>query len=67
MSLSPLEYLRHIVDEADYLAVTVEGLTSEQFMLEETIKRAFVRSLEIIGEAVKNVPNELRQKYPQVE
>jgi len=67
MSLSPLEYLRHIVDEADYLAVTVEGLTSGEFMLDETIKRAFVRSLEIIGEAAKKVPSELRQKYPQVE
>ncbi len=67
MSLSPLEYFRHIVDEAEYLAATVEGLTSEEFMLDETIKRAFVRSLEIIGEAVKKVPTELRQKYPQVE
>ncbi len=28
--------------------------------------RAFVRSLEIIGEAVKNLPGELREKYPEV-
>jgi len=32
-----------------------------------TDKRAFVRSLEIIGEAAKMVSPELRQKYPQVE
>ena len=28
--------------------------------------RAFVRSLEIIGEAVKNLPGEFREKYPEV-
>lgn len=67
MSLSPLEYLRHIRDEADYLAAKVEGLTREEFLLDKTIKRAFVRSLEIIREAAKKVPNELRQKYAQVE
>ena len=60
MSPSPLEYLRHIVDEADYLAAAAEGLTIEQFMLDDTIKRAFVRSLEIVGEAAKKVPTELR-------
>ena len=37
------------------------------FLTDETLKRAFVRSLEIIGEAVKQVPDEFRTAYPQVE
>lgn len=44
-----------------------EGLTESQFKGDDTIKRAFVRSLEIVGEASKKVPNELKDKYPQIE
>jgi uncharacterized protein with HEPN domain len=32
-------------------------LTYERFAADETLRRAFVRSLEIIGEAVKNLPD----------
>lgn len=67
MSPSPLEFLRHVLDEADYLSKEVARLTKEQFLNDETAKRAFVRSFEIIGEAVKKVPDDLREKHPNVE
>lgn len=63
MSVSALEYLRHILDETQYLMSQAKGLTKDQFMRDQTLKRAFVRSLEIIGEAVKQIPDDLRQKY----
>ena len=67
MSISPLEYLRHILDEAEYLMGQVSRLTRQQFMQDETLKRAFVRSIEIIGEATKKVPSDLRQRYDHIE
>ena len=67
MSPLPLDYLRHILDEADYLSSAVAGLTQARFMTDETAKRAFVRSIEIIGEAAKQVPEEVRQRHPAVE
>ena len=67
MSLSPLEYLQHILDETDYLINKTQGLSHLEFMQDETLKRAFVRSIEIIGEATKKVPDDLRQKYPHIE
>jgi uncharacterized protein with HEPN domain len=67
MSLSPFEYLRHILDETDYLINETQGLSRLEFIQDETLRRAFVRSIEIIGEATKKVPDELKQKYPQIE
>jgi len=37
------------------------------FQQDETLKRAYVRSLEVIGEAAKQFPDSLRQKYPEIE
>jgi len=67
MPLSPLEYLRHILDESEYLIAESSGLSRNQFLRNETLKRAFVRSLEVIGEASKKVAPEWKQRYPKVE
>jgi uncharacterized protein with HEPN domain len=65
--LASLEYLRHIQDEAEYLMGQTQGLSKDEFVGDETLKRAFVRSIEIIGEAAKKVPDDLKQKYTQIE
>jgi len=66
-ALSALEYLRHILDETAYLMDRAQGLTQDQFMRDATLKRAFVRSIEIIGEASKQIPDDLKQKYSYLE
>lgn len=43
------------------------GLDKTTFVQDETLKRAYVRSIEVIGEAVKQLPNTLRQKYTTIE
>lgn len=67
MSRSIRDYLQHILDEAEYLRQSVEQLDKDLFFKNETLKRAFVRSIEVIGEAVKQVPDDLRQQYSQLE
>ncbi|MBI2924428.1 MAG: DUF86 domain-containing protein [Verrucomicrobia bacterium] len=67
MPPSTLDYLRHILDEAKYLVEASQNLTKAEFLADPTRKRAFVRSLEIIGEATKKVPPEFRAKYPAIE
>jgi len=67
MSPSPREFLQHIYDEAAYLARQSKILGKDQFLQDETAKRAFARSIEIIGEAAKNLSREFRQQNPQVE
>ena len=60
MSFEPRDYLRHILVEADYLIARSAGVSYETFFADETLRRAFVRSLEIIGEAAKKVPDDFR-------
>jgi len=67
MSHWPLEYLRHILNEACYLEEQTANLSKDQFDQDETVKRAFVRSLEIIGEATKKVPSEIRNRNPAID
>ncbi len=44
-----------------------QGLEKAAFLHDETLTRAFVRSLEIIGEAVKQLPDDLKQRYSHLE
>jgi len=67
MPPSVREYLQHILDEAQYLTENAQGMDKAEFVSDETRKRAFVRSIEIIGEAAKGIPEMLRKQYPQVE
>lgn len=67
MSFGPRDYLQHMLGETDYLLRASEGVTREAFLENETLQRAFVRSIEILGEAAKKLPDHFRDAYPQVE
>lgn len=63
----PEEYLKHILDEIDYLVSHTQNLDEEHFSRNETLQRAFCRSLEIIGEAIKNISEDFKKSYPEIE
>lgn len=67
MSFEPREFLRHILAEAEYLASVSATLTREQLDEDPTLQRAIVRSIEVIGEASKKVPANVRAAHPQIE
>lgn len=66
MSKLPKEYLKHILDETNYLIKSSKDLEEEKFSRDETLQKAFVRSLEIIGEATKNLPKEFIDSHNEV-
>lgn len=67
MPRSVREYLKHILDETEYLMESSQGIRKERFLEDPTLQRAFVRSIEIIGEAAKQIPDSFRRQYPEVE
>ena len=66
-SKSEKEYLRHMVDEINYLLDSSREISEERFMRDATLQRAYTRSLEIIGEATKGLSEEFRVKYSEAD
>lgn len=67
MPPSTIELLRDILREAEFLSAHAATTTREAFLNDEVLKRAFIRSLEIIGEASKRVPEEARLAFPDLD
>jgi uncharacterized protein with HEPN domain len=67
MSKDLIEYLRHILDECKFiLSVTGNAFSKDDLLNDETLKRALVRSLEIIGEATKKIPADFKIKWGSI-
>lgn len=67
MSKEPIEYLKHIAEECSYLLSQSDDLSKNDFLANETLKRAVVRSLEIIGEATKKIPADFKLRWASIQ
>lgn len=62
-----VDLLRHILAECEYIESVITPVMTQQKMMEnETLKRAIVRSLEIIGEATKKIPADVKIKWGDI-
>jgi uncharacterized protein with HEPN domain len=59
-------YLEDIFDSGSSILEFVNGLTFEEFCSDRKTYSAVIRELEVIGEAVGKLPDELKQKHPDV-
>ena len=46
--------------------VFIEAMSYEQFISAKRTLNAVLRSIEVIGEAAKNIPDEIRAQYPDI-
>ena len=55
-----------IVEAASAIAAYVHGLSYEEFAGDRKTVDAVVRNLEVIGEAARHVPEEVRARFPEL-
>ena len=61
-----LDYVEDILDAMEKAEILLQDVPYERFQEDFRINFAVVRALEIIGEATKRLPMELRDKYLEV-
>jgi len=61
-----LDYLQDIIDSINDIESFVNGVDFDSFGKDKKTMNAVVRSLEIIGEAVKKIPEDMKDKNPDI-
>jgi len=62
-----LPFINHILDSINAIKEFSKGLTKKGLASDRMRQSAIIREIEIIGEAVKNISNSLKNKYKEVE
>jgi uncharacterized protein with HEPN domain len=61
-----LDYIEDIIKAMDDATSFVKGMNYDGFVTDRKTVFAAIRALEIIGEATKNIPFEIRSQYPSI-
>jgi uncharacterized protein with HEPN domain len=67
MRRTTLHYLDDILESSDKIEKYLHGISFDEFTSNEMRKDAVIRNFEIIGEAIKNLPAELKEQYPKTD
>jgi uncharacterized protein with HEPN domain len=59
-------FIEHILDCIELIEEYIKEISKEEFFNSQQSQDAIIRRIEIIGEAVKNIPNEMKKKYPDI-
>ncbi|HSK14126.1 MAG TPA: HepT-like ribonuclease domain-containing protein [Phnomibacter sp.] len=63
---SDLELVRHILEEIKFCIQSTKNENADSFFKNEILKRAIVRSIEIIGEASKKLDPDFRYEHDHI-
>jgi len=61
-----LDYIEDIIEAMNNAINFTQNIEYDDFLKDDKTIYAVVRALEIIGEAVKNLPDEIKQQYSQI-
>ena len=59
-------YIKDIHEYMERAEKHIEGIDIDDFLLDDKTCDAVIRCIEIIGEATKKIPDEIRKKYPSI-
>ncbi|MCL0051917.1 DUF86 domain-containing protein [Peptococcaceae bacterium] len=60
-------YFRDIFEAIAKIERYTKNMKFDDFANDELVQDGVIRNLEIIGEAVKNLPGDIKKNYPEVE
>jgi uncharacterized protein with HEPN domain len=66
MKKDPRVFLGHILESITLVEEYTTNVTEKEFLSSKQLQDSVIRRIEIIGEAVKNIPLDLREKYPDI-
>ena len=66
MNKDAKKFIEHILECVELIERYTDNKTEEEFINSIQLQDSVIRRIEIIGEAVKNVPDEIKGKYPDV-
>ncbi|MFP4655470.1 MAG: DUF86 domain-containing protein [Methanohalobium sp.] len=66
MKRDAITYLQDILDAANKVENFTSRYTYDQFLRDDKTQYAVMMAVEIIGEATKNIPQHIKDKYPSV-
>ena len=67
MIKDPVVYLDHILENIEVISTYTKGIKREKFLKSIPVQDVVIRRIQIIGEAVKNIPAGIKNNYPEVE
>ena len=59
-------YLHHIIDAFLQIEHYTDGVTYEEFLSNRLLQDGVIRQLEVMGEAARNLSEDLRNEYPKI-
>jgi len=62
-----VDYLRDMLENAERALDFVHGMEFEEFFEDEKSTYAVIRTLEVIGEAARHIPDEVRDANPEIQ